>query len=184
MITIKKILVPTDLSTVSVPAIGYAGSLAKDHDAEIVLLHVISTETMKQHFAGGYADGLGFPTEVQTGIRREPNVENIYETKKQVVLGFLDQRIGSDFRKMIKVRPLVKLGKLVDEIIAAAKEEKCDLIVMTSEGAGLRRLLGGTVTERVVRHAPCPVLSMQLSAEVRTENDERLQVKLINRWAA
>jgi universal stress protein A len=184
MITIKKILVPTDLSTVSVPAIGYAGSLAKDHDAEIVLFHVIPPEAMKQHFAGGYAEDLGFPTEIQTSVRREPNVENIYETKKQILLGFLDQKIGGDLRKMVKIRPLVKLGKVVEEIIAAAKEEKCDLIVMTSEGGGLRRLFGGTITERVVRHAPCPVLSMQLSAEVRTEKDERLQVKLIDRWAA
>jgi nucleotide-binding universal stress UspA family protein len=184
MISIKKILVPTDLSTVSVPAIGYAGSLAKDHDAEIVLFHVIPTEAMKQHFGGGYAEGLGLPLETQSGVRRQPDVESMYETKKQILLGFLDQKIGADLRKTIKVRPLVKLGKVVDEIIAAAKEEKCDLIVMTSQGGGLRRLFGGTITERVVRHAPCPVLSMQLSAEVRTEKDERLQVKLINRWAA
>jgi hypothetical protein len=85
---------------------------------------------------------------------------------------------------MVKIRPLVKLGKVVEEIIAAAKEEKCDLIVMTSQGGTLRRLFGASITERIVRHAPCPVLSMQLSAQVRTENDERLEVKLINQWAA
>jgi nucleotide-binding universal stress UspA family protein len=184
MISIKTILVPTDLSTASVPGIGYASSLAKDHDAEVVLLHVIPTEAMKEYFTGGYAEGLGLPMENQSGVMRQPNVESIYETKKQILLGFLDQKIGTDLRKTIKVRPLVKLGKVVDEIIAAAKEEKCDLIVMTSQGGSLRRLFGGSITERIVRHAPCPVLSMQPSAEVRTEKDERLPVKLINRWAA
>ena len=184
MITIKKILVPTDLSTVSVPAIGYAGSLAKGLDAEIVLFHAIPMEAMKQHFGGGYGDSLGFPTEIQTGARHGSSVESIYEAKKQILLGFLDQKIGADLRKMVKIRPLVKLGKVVEEIIAAAKEEKCDLIVMTSQGGTLRRLFGASITERIVRHAPCPVLSMQLSAQVRTENDERLEVKLINQWAA
>jgi len=182
MITIKTILVPTDLSTASVPGIGYASCLAKEHDAEVVLLHVIPTDPMKEHF--GYAGGLGFPTETQPGVMRQPNVESIYETKKQILLGFLDQKVGGDLRKTIKVRPLVKLGKVFEEIIAAAKEQKCDLIVMTSQGRSLRTLFGGSITERIVRHAPCPVLSMQPSAEVRTEEDERLPVKLINRWAA
>ena len=184
MITIKKILVPTDLSAVSIPAIGYAGSLARGLDAEVVLFHAIPMEAMKQHFGGAYGDSLGLATETQTAARHGPSVESIYEAKKQILLGFLDQKIGADLRKMVKIRPLVKLGKVVEEIIAAAKEEKCDLIVMTSGGASLRRLFGANVTERIVRHAPCPVLSMQLSAEVRTEKDERLQVKLINQWAA
>ena len=61
MITIKKILVPVDLTGVSVPAIGYATSLARAHDAEVILFHVIPVETLKDGFAGGYGDGLFFP---------------------------------------------------------------------------------------------------------------------------
>lgn len=184
MIRIKKILVPIDLSSFSVPAIGYASSLAKDHDAEIILFHVMLMDSVKEHFAGGYGDGLIFPAETPASVRHQSSVENIYETKKQVLLGFLEQRIRPDLRETVKITPLVKLGKVVEEIIAAASEEQCDLIVMTSRGASLRRLFGASVTERVVRHAPCPVLSMQPLAEVRTEKDERLQVKLIHQWAA
>ena len=117
-------------------------------------------------------------------VRHQSSVENIYETKKQLLLGFLQQKIAPEFRKMVKVRAVVKLGKVSEEIIVGAREEQCDLIVMTSRGARLRRLFGGSITERIVRRAPCPVLSMQPSAEVRTENDERLQVKLIDQWAA
>jgi nucleotide-binding universal stress UspA family protein len=54
MIAFKKILVPIDLSDVSIPAIGYASSLATVHHAEIILFHVIPTESLKEHFAGGY----------------------------------------------------------------------------------------------------------------------------------
>ncbi len=117
-------------------------------------------------------------------VRHETSVENIFESKKQLVLRFLEQTIQPDLRNVVKIRPLVRLGKVVEEIMAAAKEEQCDLIVMTSRGSSLRRLFGGSITERVVRNAPCPVLSMQPSAEVRTEKDERLQIKLIDQWAA
>jgi len=184
MIAIKKILVPIDLSSFSLPAIGYASSLAKDHHAEIILFHVIHPETFKEHFAGGYGAGLSFPAQTPVTVRHETSVENIFESKKQLMLRFLDQKICPDLRHLVKFRTLVKLGKVVEEIIAAAKEEQCDLIVMTSHGSGLRHLFGGSVTERVVRFAPCPVLSMQPSAEVRTEKDERLQIKLVDQWAA
>lgn len=99
MISIKMILVPTNLSAISVPAIGYAGFLAKDHDAEMVLLHVVPAEARKEHFTGGYPEGVGFPMGNEPAVRRQPDLESIYETKKQVLLGFLDQKIAADFRK-------------------------------------------------------------------------------------
>ena len=183
MITIKKIFVPIDLSSVSVPAIGYASSLAKDHQAEVILCHVIHPESFKEHFAGGYGEAVPFPLETPMNVRHETSVENIFESKK-LVLRFLEQTIQPDLLNVVKIRPLVRLGKVVEELMAAAKEEQCDLIVMTSRGSSLRRLFGGSITERIVRNAGCPVLSMQPSAEVRTEKDERLQIQLIDQWAA
>jgi nucleotide-binding universal stress UspA family protein len=183
MITIKKILVPMELSNVSVPAIGYASSLAKNLDAEVILLHVMPVESLKQNFGSGYGEGLVVGADTP-GIKSQASVEHLYQNKQQIMLGFLDQKIGPGLREKVKFRPLVRLGKITDEIIAAAKEEQCDLIVMTGREGSLRRLFGASVTERVVRHAPCPVLSMRPSAQVRTEKDERLQVSLIDRWAA
>jgi nucleotide-binding universal stress UspA family protein len=184
MLTIKKILVPTDLSAVSVPAIGYAGSLAKDHDAEVILLHVVPLEAMKKHFTGGYADSLALPPGAGVNIQREADIDSFYEQKKQRLIAFVQQRIGSDLRKSVKIRPIVKPGKVVEEIIATAREERCDLIVINSEGRRLSRLFGGSVTERLVRQAPCPVLSMQPTAQISIEKDQRLEVKLIDQWAA
>jgi len=141
-------------------------------------------EAMKEHFTGGYAEGLAFPTGTAAGAPRKPDIDDIYERKKQLMLAFVERKIGPDLRKTVKIRPLVKLGKVVEETIAVAKEEQCDLIVMTSEGGHLRHLFGSSNTERIVRQAPCPVLSMQPTAQIRTENDQRLQVKLIDQWAA
>ena len=184
MIAIKKILVPVDLSGVSAPAIEYAASLARAHDAEVILFHVIPVEKLKDGFAEGYGDGLLFSAETSMSVRRQSGFEDTYETKKQLLLGFLQQKIAPEVRKMVKVRAVVKPGRVFEEIVVGAREEQSDLIVMTSRGASLRRLFGRSITERIVRHAPCPVLSMQPSAEVRTENDERLQVKVIEQRAA
>ncbi len=184
MITINKILVPTDLSAVSVPALGYATSLAKNHEAEVLLLHVVPLEAMKSQVTGSFGETLVLPTETALNVQRQPDIAGFYEQKKQRLLAFVQQKIGPELRKMVKIRPIVKLGKVVDEIIAAAKEEQCDLIVITSEGGRLRHLFGGSITERLVRQAPCPVLSMQPTAQIRMEKDQRTEVKLIDQWAA
>jgi nucleotide-binding universal stress UspA family protein len=183
MIAIKKILVPTDFAPLSVPAVGYAISLAKDHGAEVFVFHAVPGAAMKGQFLPGYiAEGL--PAETAMGVRSEPGVGNIFATKKQILVNFLEQRIAPELLRAVKITPLIKLGKVVEEVVAAAKEERCDLIVMTSQASRLRRLFHGSFTERVVRRAPCPVLSIQPSAEVRTEKDEWLAAGHIDKWAA
>ena len=184
MITIKRILVPCDLSTVSVPAIGYAISLAQDRDAEVILLNVQAIEAMKKHFTGGYAEGVALTSGAPVAVQQQPDIDNFYEQKKQLLVAFAQQKIAPELRKAVKIRPLVKLGKIVEEILATAREEQCDLVVMASEGGRLRHLFGGTISERIVRYAPCPVLTMQPSAQIRFEKDQRLEVKQIAQWAA
>jgi nucleotide-binding universal stress UspA family protein len=183
MIAIKKILVPTDFSRLSVSAVGYAISLAKDHGAEVMVFHAVPVAAMKGQFLPGYvAEGL--PADTAMGVSHQPDAESIFETKKRLLANFLEQKIAPELLRAIKIRPLIKPGKVVEEIVAAAREEQCDLIVMTSEASRLRRLFHGSFTESVIRRAPCPVLSIQPFAEVRTEKDERLAVRQIDQWAA
>jgi universal stress protein A len=185
MISIKKIIVPTDFSNASVPAIAYAISLAKNHGAEVGVLHTFPTVAMREHYSQPLlTEGAVSPTGVPLGVSRQPDLDNILETKKQLLYSFLRENIGPELLKAVKINALVRFGKIVDEIVAAAKEEQSDLIVMTSHGSGLRRLFGGGYTEWIVRHAPCPVLAIQPSAEVRTEKDERVPVMLMEKWAA
>ena len=185
MITLKKILAPTDFSALSVPAIGYALSLAKDHAAEVIVLHALPTEAMKEHFSDRFAPGgLAAPTEAPIGAARQPDLESLLERKRRVVATFLEQKISPDLLRAVSVRILIKIGKVTEEILAVAKEEQCDLIVMVRQGGRLRRLMHGSFTDRVLQRAICPVLSIQPEAEIRTEENKRVPVKLIDKWAA
>jgi nucleotide-binding universal stress UspA family protein len=185
IITIKKIIVPMDFSNISVPAIGYAISLAKIHGAEVSVLHTLPSRAMKEHFSGPYAaDGLAAPGAAPIGVTASPNIENLFERKKQVLHNFLEQKIAPELLGAVKINMLVRIGKVAEEIVAAAKEEQCDLIVMTSHRGRLGRLLHGSFTERVVRQAPCPVLSIQPWAQIRTEENKRVPVSTIEKWAA
>jgi universal stress protein A len=181
MLTIKKILVPTDFSDVSVPAIGYGISLAKKNVAEVAVVHAFPTKAMQEHFTEGYlTDGLVTPA----GVGRQPGLDSIMDQKRSILDNFLQQNIGPEVLKGVKINSLVRFGKAVGEVVAAAKEEQADLIVMASRGSSFARLFGGTVTDRIARRAPCPVLSISPSAEVRTEQDTRVPVSLIDKWAA
>jgi nucleotide-binding universal stress UspA family protein len=108
----------------------------------------------------------------------------MFERKKQVLRSFLEERIANELLRAVKLNALIKIGKVAEEIVAVAKEEQSDLIVMTSHGGRLRRLLHGSFTDRVIRQAPCPVLSIQPWTEIRTEENKRTPVKLIDKWAA
>lgn len=185
MLNINKILVPTDLSAVSVPAIGYALSLAKDHGAEVIVLHTVAARAMKEHLSGSYVtEGLISPAAIPAAAVHARSLESLSETKRRHLHNFLGQKIASELLGAVKVTPRINFGKVVEEIVATAKEEQCDLIVMTSRGSRLRHLFHGSFTERVVHQAPCPVLSIQPAAELRTEKDKRVQARLIEKWAA
>ena len=182
MITINKILVPTDFSDSSVPGIAYAFSLAKDRQAELRIVHVLPTDVIKDQLSRG--SGEGFAAAANPAAAASSGLmEDVFERKKQFVRAFVEQRLGG-LAKVATFKPVIRYGKPVEEIIAAAKEEQCDLIVMASRGSRLSSLLRGRVSERVARHAPCPFLVIQPSAEITTENNERVPVTLLEKWAA
>jgi len=82
---------------------------------------------------------------------------NVAETAKDR-LNDLTGRFLSD----VTVEPHVRVGSPAEEIVKAARDTHADLIVIATHGrGGLSRVLFGSVTERVVRHAPCPVLTVR-----------------------
>lgn len=179
MIKIEKILVPTDFSEVSLPAIRYACSLARDHAAEVFVLHAIPTEVVRSSALHGYVGEEAFLFSGAWISRIQPAPIDVLVREKRLDLyNFLQGKIEPELLRAVKVTPLVRLGEVVDEVVAAAKEVQCDLIVMTSrERTWLGRLLSSSRTQQVVRLAPCPVLSIQPWAQVSTEKGERIPVK-------
>ena len=181
MIKIERILVPTDFSKASLPAIGYALSLASDHGADLTVLHIIATETMKKSIVGDCVSREVFMFTGQ-GVSwiPYPYIDVLVRDKQLDLSHFLREKIKPELLKRLKVTPLVKLGEVVEEIVTTAKEKDCDLIVMASrDRSWLGSILSFSLTSKVVRLAPCPVLSIQPSALVKIEGGKRVPVRLM-----
>ncbi len=143
MTLIRRILVPTDFSDSAREALDWAQTLAREFKAEILLLHVVENLTV------GYASDL-FPV---------PMAE-VYEEISSYARTELG-KLAEEVRKSgVTVTERLAQGTPSAEIIRIAKEEPVDLIVVGSHGKGLLdHALFGSTTERVVRKAPCPVLT-------------------------
>lgn len=138
MLPIHAILHPTDFSERAGAAFRMACALARDHGARLVVLHV-------------------YPPPLSHGevvARRQPN-------------GFHEE-LWSALRRVQPREPGLNVehwlieGHAAAEILRAAAEHGCDLIVMGTHGrAGVARLLMGSVAEKVLRKAPCPVLTVK-----------------------
>ena len=138
MLPIHTILYPTDFSENARYALPLACSLARDHGAQLIILHVdlppvSHGEEVARRQDGSYREQLW--RNLQTV---EPPDSSIY------------------------VERVLAEGDPVAEILCVAQEYHCDLIVMGTHGrTGLRRLLMGSVAEEVVRKAPCPVVTVK-----------------------
>jgi universal stress protein A len=139
---IKKILVPTDFSEASRKALAYATAFARQFGGQIWLLHTVEPLPYTADF------GYGVVT------LQQPN--EVVATKAKAHLNSWG-RIADD--DGLFADPLLRHGSPYHEICLCAKEIDADIIIIATHGyTGLDRALLGSVTERVARHAPCPVL--------------------------
>ena len=140
MLAFEIILHPTDFSERSKCAFDLACSLARDHGARLVVLHVASPPII--------AFGNGVPVHDQLVDNRLPLEKRLREIQP------------SDSGLQIEHR--LERGAPAERIIRVAHETGCDLIVMGTHGrTGLGRMLMGSVAEEVLRKATCPVLTVK-----------------------
>jgi nucleotide-binding universal stress UspA family protein len=166
MKTIKKILVPTDLSELSIAAADYAASLALTYGAKIYMLYVVERESRHETT----------PVEPQPAFGSRPYEE---EGKKE-----LHRFVYWKLREVGGVIEVVRVGKAETEIRRFAEEEGIDLIVMATHGrTGLAHVLMGSVAEKVVRLSSVPVMTVKpesclgaLITEKDVEEDLHLNV--------
>ena len=150
----KTILVPTDLSEGAEQALDYACELAATLGATIHLVNVIGIPAL-----GVPELGLAMTSTVidQIMIENQTALDNLAEAKR------CHAQIG---------QVMLKTGDAKDVINQTAKELGADLIVMSTHGRrGLSRALLGSVTETVVRTAPCPVLTVRVHDRAHRERD-------------
>ena len=142
MITLKKILVPTDFSEHSAKALLYGSALAKKLGAELHLRHAIE-QTPLMYGEGAYV---------------APETEAEIEAAATKQLESLPADSGED----LKVVRQIQHGHPFVETIRYAKENDIGLIVIGTHGRGaIAHMLLGSVAEKVVRKAPCPVLTVR-----------------------
>lgn len=146
MIDLKRILVPTDFSKYSQSALTYAAAFAEKFNAELYLLHVV------QDLA------LYVPDMIGVAPPATPSVDQL----SNAALEALQRVIQSSHLDRFTVHTAVREGTPFAEVIRFAKETDIDLIVMGTHGhTGLAHMLLGSVTEKVVRKSPCPVLTVR-----------------------
>lgn len=138
---LRKVLVPVDFSDPSRKAVRYAKVFAQQFEASITLLHTVEPLTYPPDFA--FVPLL--PPDVEE--KRTQEIQNQLEN--------LAKSVGAD----IQVNSVLRTGRPWQEIVRFAKEDDTDLLVISTHGyTGLKHALLGSVAEKIVRHAPCPVL--------------------------
>ena len=146
MIPFKNILCPTDFSEPSYKALVQAHELAAHFDATLHLLHVVP----KVPLIPGHENDSEF------------DVNGYQRSLERSAKALLDELITNKDLSGVKIKLRVAHGDAAKETVKIAKKEKTDLIVISTHGmTGWWHLIFGSVAEKVVRLAPCPVLTVQ-----------------------
>ncbi len=146
MLPVKRIVCPTDFSELSLQALREAVDLAAHFGADIYLLNVIPSSE--------------FAADPEVIIL--PNAEEEYRTAIRDKLSEIATQSAS---KGLQITAVVESGDPADQIVRFARDKQAELIVIATHGAtGWRHIAFGSVAEKVVRFAPCPVLTIRTVA--------------------
>jgi nucleotide-binding universal stress UspA family protein len=152
VITFRNILCPIDFSDTSARALSYATAFAKWYDAEVTVLHVATA-----------FDESPEPLPIGEGARAP------YPGSRDDIIAKLRYAIEQAGATELNARPLAQEGRASESIVNCSVAMKADLLVLGTHGlGGFRRLLLGSVTEKVVRTSTCPVLTVPPLAPATT----------------
>jgi nucleotide-binding universal stress UspA family protein len=152
VLQIRRIVCPVDFSTISKRALDHAAVLARWYDAELTALHVIPL----------LPTVFGFPSPVSAAAA---------PATTEAVAAELAAFVAEAAAKVKSTVTVVREGSPAVEILHYAAEHDADLIVIGTHGrTGFERFMLGSVTEKVLRKAPCPVLSVPPHSEGQPES--------------
>jgi universal stress protein A len=146
MSAIKTILVPTDFSDAARAALRYACTLADTLDASLHVFHA----TVNPYATAGYMEFAALPAELLDDVERSANEQ-------------LEASLTPEEKTRYRAHVVNRVGPAAEEILTYLKEHpEIDLVVMATHGRGsVARLMLGSVTDKIVRTAPCPVLTIR-----------------------
>jgi len=153
---VKKILVPTDFSEQAGYALDFAYQIALKSTAEIILINVVDYPGLSSVWGGGM--------NVIGGA--EPPLDNLDESFINNLFNRSKDEIRAMTKKLdpgsVKIKQVVEVGNPYFVITEKIEQENVNLVIMGTKGAsGLEEVLIGSNTERVVRHANCPVITIK-----------------------
>ena len=142
----KTILCPTDFSEESYRAVEYGLRFATVSDGSLLLAHIIHVPTGELYQPDGH---------VLT-----------FDEAKRRALAQLQAVRQQRLKNYSKCEVLVEIGDPYEQLMAIAKQRKVDLIITATHGrTSLQHLVMGSVAEKIIRHAPCPVLVVRRGAD-------------------
>ena len=154
MLPVKRILWPTDFSDPSFLALESATELAAHFEAELVCVHVLVPPPENSEWAD--ASKMTIPLSVQEDRNR--------------LRTDLNEKVKARCPAGVECRTIVVIGDAPEAIIDVAGNEDVDLLVTATHGrTGWRRMVFGSVAEKVIREAPCPVLTIRAPEEQNSE---------------
>jgi nucleotide-binding universal stress UspA family protein len=136
----RRILVPVDFSDSSARALRHATKRAAESGGSLIIVHVVPADY------GWLGIGRDESRDLDRSLQRQA---------ANRLRAFADENVGDKVAADLEIR----IGQPAEEIISAARDSKCDSIVLSTRGVtGLDRYLIGSVADRVARLAPCPVV--------------------------
>ncbi|MFA7289305.1 MAG: universal stress protein [Melioribacteraceae bacterium] len=142
---ISKVLVPIDFSEYSKNAFKYSVDFVKQFDAELFLIYVV--------------EPIIYPADFSLGQVAIPSIDIDMQKKAEEELDSLAKQF---INNNLNYKVVIKTGKPFVEINEYAREQDIDMIIIATHGhTGVEHLLFGSTAEKVVRKAPCPVLTLR-----------------------
>jgi nucleotide-binding universal stress UspA family protein len=167
---VQRIFCPTDLTEQSRLSVTYAFRLAKENSAQLIVFHATSFPSLSC-----------YPCDLEPYYEWEQlasrfKVDQLLSDAESKVKDFVGVRFGAE-SDGVAWKPRVALGRIAEEIVAAALQEEVDLIVLARRKKGMfARLLSRSVSEAVSKNPPCPLLSIDASQPIRPVRGWRLPV--------
>ncbi len=155
---IKNILFPTDFSQGARAAMHYAVSLARDYHARLILLYVLQDIAIAEWYLPSSISATDLVEDMEKGAWKEIKS---WETE-------VSTQVSSVEKMVLRGVPFV-------EIVKTAKDRNVDMIVIGTHGrTGIDHMLFGSTAEKVLRKAPCPVLTVRIAGKDSTKPEDRL----------
>lgn len=153
---LRKILVPTDFSDASYKALRQALELARQFSSDVLLIHVV--EPIHPYPVTGLSS---YPMDLPP--------DPIFEIRGEAGKLLEQLKLEAKTKTGLALETMLRVGRAYDQITEVARDADVDLIVISTHGyTGLKHVLLGSTAERVVRHAPCPVMVIR-AREAKTD---------------